>query len=142
MFNRLIAQNLLADKTITEAVTLGFEMECKESRGLSGEICRDERIHNFQNVAEKFRIIDDNTVTAVADKDIIERMENGADVSSIEIVRNSVNIRKCWVNELKLPSFKRYPELFKFSEAQYDSKFLGYMKAIMDINPEFKCHIR
>ncbi|NCB43664.1 MAG: CRISPR-associated endonuclease Cas3'' [Clostridia bacterium] len=140
VFNRLITQNFLADKTITEAVTLGFEMECKESGGLPNEICGDERIHNFQNVAEKFRIIDDNTVTVVADKILIERMENGVDVSSIEIVRKSVNIRKCWITELKLPSFKRYPELFKFSEAQYDSKFLGYMKAIMDINPKFKCH--
>jgi CRISPR-associated endonuclease/helicase Cas3 len=142
VFERLINQKLLANKTITEAVTLGFEMECKEFGGLPDEICKDERIHNFQSVADKFQIIDDNTVTVVADKYLIVRMENGVDVSSIEIVRKSVNIRKRWVSELKLTSFKRYPELFKFSEAQYDSKFLGYMKAIMDINPEFKCHFR
>ena len=140
VFQKLIFNKLLSDRTIAEAVTLSFDMECRESGGLPTKICQDEKNYSFQDVADQFRVIDDNSVTVVADMDLVSELEKGETVQSNELVRGSVNVRQYVVKELRLNVIRGYPELFKFSEAQYDSKFLGYMKAIMDINPKFKCH--
>lgn len=144
VFKKLIDGEKLIDKTITEAVTLGFEMECKEKGGLDLELCKSEKLLKFKEVAELFRVIDDDTYTVVADMKLINKIKSKNLISSIELVKGSVNMRKSYIDRLKLNSLEKYgyPELYELAEEQYDSNFLGYMKGLFNLEPEFNCYIK
>ena len=142
VFKKLINENKLNGKTITESVTLGFEMECKEKGGLDLELCKSEKLCKFKEVAELFRVIDDDTYTVVANIDLINKIKSKKTISSIELVKGSVNMRKSYIDELKLNSLEKYgyPELYELAEEQYDSNFLGYMKGLFNLEPELNCY--
>jgi len=144
VFKKLIDGEKLIDKMITEAVTLGFEMECKEKGGLDLELCKSEKLLKFKEVAELFRVIDDDTYTVVADMKLINKIKSKNLISSIELVKGSVNMRKSYIDRLKLNSLEMYgyPELYELAEEQYDLNFLGYMKGLFNLEPEFNCYIK
>ena len=81
---------------------------------------------NFQQVQQQFKIIASNTITAVVDENLKQRIEKNIPVNYREIQENSVQI---WRN--KIDSFGITPCEEKsgiyFWNRRYDSNFLGYM---------------
>lgn len=101
-------------------------MECKEVGGLSDEICKCENKRAFVDVANMFKIIPDNTITVVADLTIVAKLRSGMEVSSDELQRGSVSLRKGVLKKLNLQEM----ELPYLADEQYDD-FLGYMKTLI-----------
>lgn len=126
VFKKQIQSGSLSSLTITDAVSRSFRMECKEMGGLSDGICRSERRKAFVDVAKNFRVIPDDTVTIIADLDLSEKLRIGAFVSTRELQRGSVNIRRSIIKQLHL----KESELPSLSVGQYDC-FIGYMKGLL-----------
>lgn len=126
VFKKIISSQKLSDLSITEAVSKAFEEECKISNNLSQEICKDDNQKNFETVSQKFRVIEEETITVAANQTLVEKLKTGVQVSAKEFQRGSVNIRKSVLKQLNLPDM----DLPMLSESQYD-EFLGYMKSLI-----------
>lgn len=126
VFKKQIAAGSLSYRSVTRVITESFDMECNEIGGLSDEICRCENKRAFVDVADKFKIIPDNTITVVADLKIVAKLHSGIEVSANELQRGSVSLRKIIQKKLKLQEM----ELPYLTEEQYDD-FLGYMKSLI-----------
>ena len=126
IFRKMISSGRLPALSITEAVTEAFRQECKMRGALSEGICKADRLHEFETVAQKFRVIDEETVTVVASPTLITKIQAGEQVSAKELQRGSVNLRQSVLVRLGLPD----SELPMLSDLQYDA-FLGYMKSLI-----------
>lgn len=85
----------------------------------------------FESVENKFRVIEDNSLPAVVDKALIERIERFEDVSWRDIQNGSVNVRKRLIEKLDVQETRRYPGLFLW---KYDyTPFLGYMAGVLKL---------
>jgi CRISPR-associated endonuclease/helicase Cas3 len=126
VFEKMISSGRLPALSITEAITEAFQEECKMRGVLLEEICKADRLHEFEIVAQKFRVIDEETMTVVAGKTLIAKIQAGEQVSSKEFQRGSVNLRKSVLTRLGLSD----SELPMLSDLQYDA-FLGYMKDLI-----------
>ncbi|MEX1031620.1 MAG: CRISPR-associated endonuclease Cas3'' [Paenibacillaceae bacterium] len=131
VFKKLIDQGSLLSMQITEAVTLSFDMECKEAGGLPDLICRKDKSCAFVDVAQSFRVIDEDTVTVIAKRSLISRMERGESITPTELMRGSINIRRATVSKLQLQPISGFSDVLQLTESQYDS-FLGYAKGLID----------
>ncbi len=124
---RILAE-LFSEKHVSPAsATEAMRREIRQTglRSVSEEILKCERTLRFPTVAEKFRVIDSNTITAVVDERLKERLANHAKVSADEIQKGSVQI---WADkEIKynLLALDGFPEL-RLWNMDYDD-FLGYM---------------
>lgn len=126
VFLKQITSNLLPSTSVTQAVTQAFDLECREMGGLSDQLCKLERQHRFKDVAENFRVIPEENVTVVADKELSKKIYNGEKISMKELQKGSVRLRRCIANQLGCG----HNELPVLKEEQYDS-FLGYMKTLI-----------
>ncbi len=126
VFRKQIDSGELAKQTITNAVTNGFHMECKEAGGLPEEICKLDKQCAFLDVAEKFRVIEDGTITVVADQNLAEKISLGEDVAPLDLQKGSVNMRQFIAKKLGVEA----SELPVLLPCQYDD-FLGYMKTLV-----------
>lgn len=126
VFKKQINSISLSSRSVTQVVTEAFHMECKEVGGLSDEICKCENKRAFVDVANMFKIIPDNTITVVADLTIVAKLRSGMEVSSDELQRGSVSLRKGVLKKLNLQEM----ELPYLADEQYDD-FLGYMKTLI-----------
>ena len=91
------------------------------------DLDRAERTQNFVEVADKFRIIDSDTVPVVADKYLKEKIKSG-DCDWKDIQKKAIMIRKYWVKELNLPEIRS--GIYDW-DLQY-SEFLGIMDGLLD----------
>lgn len=128
VFGKMISSGRLSAVSVTKAVTEAFQEECKMRGELSEEICKADRLHKFETVAQKFRVIDEETVTVVASQALVAKIQAGEKVSAKELQRGSVNLCKRVLARLELPD----SELPMLSDLQYDA-FLGYMKSFIKI---------
>lgn len=126
VFKKMISSGELSALSVTEAVTEAFRQECMMSGKLSEEICKADRQFKFKTVAQKFRVIDEETTTVVANPILAEKIQLCGKISPQEFQRGSVNIRKSVLDRLGLPDV----ELPTLSDSQYDA-FLGYMKSLV-----------
>ena len=95
------------------------------------EIQRKENDLDYPSVARLYKVITDNTVLIVIDKELIIKLEKGEKIDPQEINRKSVRI---WTDKMKKTCaypIERLPGLYGWPEEQYDGKFLGYMKGIL-----------
>ena len=127
VFFKQIESGSLAVQAITAAVTEGFDMECKELGSLPEEICKLDKRCAFIDVAAKFRVIEDDTITVLADQSLAKRINRGEYVSPRELQRGSVNLRR-YVAKILHVDMTELPTL---SNDQYDD-FLGYMRAFLE----------
>jgi len=127
VFLKQIESGVLTSQTITTAVTEGFDMECKELGGLPEEICKLDKQCAFVDVAAKFRIIEDDAITVLADQEVAKKISMGEQISPRELQRGSVNLRRFVVKKLGV----ELTELPVLLPNQYDN-FLGYMHGILN----------
>lgn len=91
-----------------------------------------ELSHNFQEVNELFRVIDSDTVTAIVNPGVVEKIRNNAPIRWTEIQNHSVQIWKHKLIDLKLDPIGKSEDLFLWTYA-YDPLFLGYMKGLLPL---------
>ena len=129
VLSELFAENQVNPESATEAMRREIRQTglCK----ISEEILKSERNLRFPDVAEKFKVIDSNTITVIVDEKLKERLKKHDKVSPEEIQKESVQI---WANkEVKydLQAIDGFPEL-RLWNLLYDD-FLGYMAGVMPI---------
>jgi CRISPR-associated endonuclease/helicase Cas3 len=113
--------------------------DCKEalrrevclSGGLKDQISRHELASNFPQVDLLFRVINADTYTVVVSEALKERLRGWERVAWQEIQSNSVQIWGYRLDELQIPQFPQYPNLYEWSLA-YDD-FIGYMKGVLQV---------
>ncbi|HHW94530.1 MAG TPA: CRISPR-associated endonuclease Cas3'' [Mogibacterium sp.] len=110
-------------------------MSMKEELNINGnailnfikEIQMDEMSLNFEYVAEKFVVIDNDTVPVVVDKKLADEIRNGYG-NWQELQKKSVSIRKYKAKEMALEEIK--PGIYKWNR-KYDD-FIGYMAGVIE----------
>ena len=145
--SRNVLQKLFEDeyfecgrKSATEIVTRAMEMELMSDFGdfskKSDEIKKYENHNDFPLVAKLSRVINSDTRMVVISEKIADDMINYKKVKTINLIRNSVQIRFYKINT---PEFKAFcspintsDEIYRWCGA-YDEKFLGYMAAIVPL---------
>ncbi len=135
IFRQLIEGNLIDKLTITELVTETMMRELKEDYNeYTEKIQKHERNHQYLEVAEMCKIIDSDTRLVVIDPELVEMLEKGDKVSSIQLIKNSIQIWVTKIGELSLVPINGHKEIYRWFDNGYDSEFLGYMKAILDFD--------
>lgn len=87
----------------------------------------DETECNFQQVQKKFKVIDSQTVTAIVDSTIKEKIDRGYPVSYRDIQRNSVQIWHNKIERYHLEPCGQGTDNYYWNYS-YEPDFLGYMK--------------
>ena len=98
---------------------------------ISTKLIDEENIFGFETVEEIFKVINDQSQLAVVGKDIIEKIENGYDISWREIQNNSVRVREKILQYLNIKESCRFPGIYLWT-ADY-TPFLGYMDAVLKL---------
>lgn len=133
VFTQLIESNLINKLPITELVTEAIKRELKEDWDEKVEkIIKCESNHEYPEVAKLCKIIDTDTRLVVMDSDLITILENGEKISSIQLIKNSVQIWATKIDEFRLLPIKGYEEIYKWPNDGYDPEFLGYMKEVLN----------
>ncbi len=128
--SRILRDFLKAENEISPALcTDSMRREIRETGATPKELCDHEDKCAFKAVEQRFRVIEDDSKIAVADKALIERIKNYEDVSWQEIQRHSVRIRQKIVEKLAIEESRYYPKLLLWT-AEY-TPFLGYMEAVL-----------
>jgi len=69
---------------------------------LSEELCKADRQHHFETVAQSFRVIDKETLTVAASPELVAKMKAEEKFSAQELQRGSFNLRRRVITRLGL----------------------------------------
>ncbi len=95
------------------------------------EILVAERNADFPTVEELFRVITSNTLTAVVERELIQRLERREKITGDELQAGSVQIWQDRAQEWGVADFEYIPGMKKWT-LPYDS-FLGYMAGVLPL---------
>lgn len=129
---RVLSDFFGSGKSISPSLcTEAMKRELREG-GISSELeilKKAEDACAFRLVEKEFRVIQDNSIPAVVDRALIERIERFEEVSWRDIQDGSVQIRERLLEKFALEDSRRYPGVFLW---KYDySPFLGYMEGVL-----------
>ncbi|OQZ02294.1 MAG: hypothetical protein B6D34_11660 [Candidatus Brocadia sp. UTAMX1] len=138
-----VLKNLFEDKYFevkdpTEIVTEAMRRELMSDFGDFEEkslgIIKHELVNDYPEVAQLCKVIDADTRLVVIAPEIAEALKRYEKVASMELIRNSVQIRFFKINSKQFSNFcipiDGHREIYEW-HGEYDDKFLGYMKAII-----------
>ena len=114
---------------VTEA--LRRELVLKDVSERAQRLVTKERIEEYPDVAEMYRVIEADTRIVVVDANMIRRLVEREKVSNREVLRHSVQLWATKISELRLEPLPSHTELYRWS-LEYDS-FLGYMKGLLPL---------
>jgi len=129
-----VLSELFSEKQVRpDSATEAMRREIRQNglHRISEEILMCERTLKFPDVAEKFKVIDSNTITAVVDETLKERLKKHAKVSPDEIQKGSVQIWADREARYDMQSLDGFPEL-RLWNLMYDD-FLGYMAGVLPL---------
>jgi hypothetical protein len=135
VLGRLFQDGTVGPMAATEAIRM--ELALDEMRPAADDIRRAEKALSFPAVADKFRVIEADTVTAIVDQALLDRLEAGGAVSPNDIQVLSVQVRRYLMREYGLDpiralgSLRRYPEMYRWTLG-YDD-FQGYMAGVIQV---------
>jgi CRISPR-associated endonuclease/helicase Cas3 len=133
---RILGELFFEDKVSAEYCTEALRREITQE-GMpkkKKDIDIAERNADFPTVEKLFRVIDSETITAIVDRNIVDRLEAYQHVSTAEIQAASVQIWHNKAQQFGLESLDRvhgYEDLRKWNSA-YDN-FLGYMAGVLPL---------
>lgn len=105
----------------------GFKDEAKM-------LCESESALECREVANKFRVIDSDTVTAIVSVKLLKRIQRGEKVRFVELQRGSVQIYRNRLLNYALEEVPQFPGVFRWT-LKYNKK-LGYMAGVLE-NSQF-----
>ena len=132
---RILKQLFDEGKVAPEFCTESMKREVREKNQLNADsnpVVIDERNRDFPSVKDQFKVIPTNTVTAIIDREICERIERHEKVDFIELQQKSVSIYSNNINKFALKPLRGFNELYSWM-LDYDSDFLGYMAGVLKL---------
>jgi CRISPR-associated endonuclease/helicase Cas3 len=132
---RILKQLFDEGKIAPEYCTEAMKREVRERNQIAANlnpIVVAERNKEFPSVEEQFKVIPSNTVTAIIDQKLCERIEHREKVSFIELQQKSVSIYSNRIDMFALRPLRGFNDLYAWS-LDYDSDFLGYMSGVLKI---------
>ena len=111
--------------------TEALRREIRRSLLKKDELLKAERALDFPKVAELFRVIDSQTLTAVVDETLKDAIESGQGVPSQQLQNGSVQIYNSRARDWAVREFDHVPGLFAW-ELEYDP-FLGFMAGVLPL---------
>ena len=133
--SRILKQLFDEEKVSPEFCTEAMKREVREKNQLGADnnpIIIAERNRDFPLVNEQFKIIPENTVMAIIDRDMCERIERHEKVDFIEIQQKSVSIYSNNIDKFALRSLRGFNDLYAWM-LDYDGDFLGYMAGVLKL---------
>jgi CRISPR-associated endonuclease/helicase Cas3 len=136
---RILKQFFDEGKVAPEYCTEAMKREVRERNQLnadSNSVVIAERNRDFPSVKDQFRVIPANTVTAIIDREMCERIERHEKVDFTELQQKSVSIYSNNINKFALRPLRGFNDLYAWM-LDYDGDFLGYMAGVLKIgDPE------
>jgi hypothetical protein len=130
---RLIAEGFLQQRTPTETVTEAMRREVMAGLDHKGDKVRSfEKKMDYPAVADLCQVIDADTRLVVVDKAVLDALKNHRKVTSLDLVRGSVQLWSRRIDELGLQPIRGTRELYAWT-CQYDPDFLGYMAGVLPL---------
>jgi CRISPR-associated endonuclease/helicase Cas3 len=125
ILGQLFAEGKVTPAWCTEA--LRREIQQLYSADLHEGLRKAEEALDFPAVEKQFRVIEEDTVTAVVKDSLIQRLQNGDQVDWQDIQRGSVSLYRKKASKFRLPAdeYPQFPGLHRWN-LEYDG-FLGYM---------------
>jgi CRISPR-associated endonuclease/helicase Cas3 len=120
--NRLLPADL-ATQAMRREWTAGADDKARH-------LVKAEQEMEYPEVAERCRVIESETVTAVIDPGLVQTVRDHKKVSRLELLRYSVQIWAKKTKELTLEPIGRAGDLYEWKLA-YDPDFLGYMAGVL-----------
>ena len=108
------------------------ELDARELGEKSANLVKSEDKRDFPEVTKLYQVIDEDTVTAVVDKDLAERLARRDKVDPLDLVKCSVRIRRTDVRRYSLTAIVE-DEVYKWTLA-YDPYLLGYMAGVFEVD--------
>jgi CRISPR-associated endonuclease/helicase Cas3 len=124
----LLAAGPIGPALCTEAMLR--EVREQGLREIAEQIRKAEGGLSFPSVADKFKVIADDTVTAVVDEDLIRRLERHEPVNATELQKLSVHVPRYRKDEYTLKPITGYQDIHAWN-LKYDA-FLGYMAGVLE----------
>jgi len=129
ILGELFAEGKVSAEFCTEALRREIRQEGMPKK--KNDILVAERNANFPKVEELFRVIANNTLSAVVDTDLIERLERGQKPTRDQLQAGSVQVWQDRAEEWGVVDFEFAPGLKKWT-LPYD-RFLGYMAGVLPL---------
>lgn len=133
--SRILKQLFNEGKVAPEFCTEAMKREVRERNQITAEnnpIVMAERNREFPSVNDQFKVIPANTVTAIIDREMCERIERHEQVDFIELQQKSVSIYSNNINKFALRPLRGFNDLYAWM-LDYDSDFLGYMAGVLKL---------
>jgi CRISPR-associated endonuclease/helicase Cas3 len=133
----MIKKDALNQEKPADVVTAAIERELDELVTFAETLTKAECERDYPRVATEGRVIDDDTAVVVVDLELRERLTSAKErVSSTELLRLSVQLRRKKVQDLGLESLSGRQEIY-FWGGVYDPEFLGVMEDFFRTNEAF-----
>lgn len=132
---RILKQFFDEGKVAPRYCTEAMKREVRERNQLNADsdpVVIAERNRDFPSVKDQFRVIPANTVTAIIDREMCERIERHEKVDFTELQQKSVSIYSNNIKKFALRPLRGFNDLYSWSLA-YDQDFLGYMAGVLKI---------
>jgi len=132
---RILKQLFDEGKITPEYCAEAMKREVRERNQLSADsnpVVIAERNREFPSVNDQFKIIPTNTVTAIIDRGMCERIERHEKVNFLELQQKSVSIYSNNINKFSLRPLQGFKDLYEWM-LDYNSDCLGYMAGVLKI---------
>jgi CRISPR-associated endonuclease/helicase Cas3 len=131
VLERLFASGTVGRLDASELCSAALRLELSEADVTSGAelLKKADLALKFREMADLYRVIDEDTVLAVVDHEIADRVSLGQHVDPYELAAASVRVARNKVGNYSLAPLKD-DELYRWSLA-YDGAFLGYMEGVI-----------
>lgn len=131
--SRILKQFFDEEKVAPEYCTEAMKREVREKNQINADsnlIVIAERNRDFPSVKDQFKVISANTVTAIIDSEMCERIERHEKVDFTELQQKSVSIYSNNIDKFALRPLRGFNDLYAWM-LDYDSDFLGYMAGVL-----------
>ncbi len=115
-----------------ELCTMAMKKELEEEAlgKKAGQIRNAENKREFPDVAELYQVIDEDTVTAVVDERLADRLRCHDRVDQLEVLQCSVRVRRSNIKRYGLTAIIE-DEVYEWT-LKYDPELLGYMAGVLE----------
>jgi len=140
--SRILKQLFNEGKVAPEFCTEAMKREVREKNQLNADsnpVVIAERNKDFPMVKDQFKVISANTVTAIIDRELCERIERHEKVDFSELQQKSVSIYSNNINKFALRPLRGFNDLYAWM-LDYDQGFLGYMAGVLKIG-DIESHV-
>jgi CRISPR-associated endonuclease/helicase Cas3 len=107
------------------------ELDARDLGEKSAKLMKAEEKRDFPEVSKLYRVIDEDTVTAVVDEGLAERLARHDKVDPLDLVECSLRIRRTDVRRYSMTPIVE-DEIYKWTLA-YDPDLLGYMAGVFEV---------